>query len=230
MLYQEDYIKRKRLREQSPYLALRENVYNQRVDNQLTNKFREIHKSYNITDTEYFTDTITDSEGLERAYSHGDYHIHGSTMYIAGSHTAKDWYDDITKIPAWGDVRNSTRYQAAHKALLDNPHVHTVIGHSLGGAVALELENNYRHITSSRTYGAPVWNPTGTESNNVSRFRNWTDPISIFDRSAVKSIKRNPFSSTSLTHDYSNIANDFTSSVDKPTSSTNADGSTSMIA
>ena len=99
-------------------------------------------------DTSYITDTITDAQGLENAYSHGDYYIHGSTMYIAGSHTGKDWYDDVTKVPAWGDVRNNTRYQAAREALLDNPQVHTTIGHSLGGSVALELEKNYSHITS----------------------------------------------------------------------------------
>ena len=110
-------------------------------------------------------------------------------MYIAGSHTMKDWYDDYTKTPyAIGDLRNSTRYQAAENALLDNPQVKEVRGHSLGGAVALELQKNYPDIEASRTYGAPVFNPLGTESNNVDRYRNWTDPVSMFDRSAVKSI------------------------------------------
>ena len=111
-----------------------------------------------------------------------------------------------------------------------NPQVKEVRGHSLGGAVALELQKNYPDIEASRTYGAPVFNPLGTESNNVDRYRNWTDPVSMLDRSAVKSIKWNPLSSTSLTHDYSNIASDFTSSVDKPVSSTNADGTQSLIA
>ena len=80
-------------------------------------------------------------------------------MHIAGSHTAKDWYDDVTKRPVWGDLRESARYQAARDALMENPQVKTVIGHSLGGSVALELDTNYNHITSSRTYGAPAWNP-----------------------------------------------------------------------
>jgi pimeloyl-ACP methyl ester carboxylesterase len=39
-----------------------------------------------------------------------------------------------------GNVRNSERYQQAEAALKDNPQVDTVIGHSLGGSVALELE------------------------------------------------------------------------------------------
>ena len=50
---------------------------------------------------------ITDAEGLSKAYKHGDYYVHGKTMFIAGSHTTRDWFDDITKIPAWGDVRDS---------------------------------------------------------------------------------------------------------------------------
>ena len=46
----------------------------------------------------------------------------------------------------------------------------------------------------------------GPESENVDRYRNWFDLVSIFDRSAKKSIKWNVLDSGSLTHDYSNIA------------------------
>ena len=109
---------------------------------------------------------------MEKANQHGGHYIHGDTMYIAGSHTAKDWYDDVTKIPFWGDLRNSTRYQAARDALMQHPEVKRIVGHSLGGSVALELDKNYNHITSSRTYGAPVWDILGKESNNVDRYRN----------------------------------------------------------
>jgi hypothetical protein len=219
------YLNRKK--KKNSFNNIRPNIYNQRVDNNVTKQFREIHSQKE--NNEYITDTITDAQGLERAYQHGDYYIHGDTMYIAGSHTAKDWYDDVTKIPVWGDLRDSTRYKAARDALMENPQVKRTIGHSLGGSVALELEKNYKHITSSRTYGAPVWNPLGSESNKVERYRNWIDPVSVFDRSAVKSVKWNPFESTSLTHDYSNIANDFTSSKQVPASTENPDGSVSLI-
>ena len=84
-------------------------------------------------------------------------------MFIAGSHTAKDFYDDVTKIPVWGDLRNSSRYQAAHDALMQNPQVKIVIGHSLGSSVALELQKNYNHITSSRTYAALVLDLTARD-------------------------------------------------------------------
>ena len=37
--------------------------------------------------------------GLDRAYQQGDSYTRNTTMYVAGSHTARDWYDDVTKIP-----------------------------------------------------------------------------------------------------------------------------------
>ena len=46
----------------------------------------------------------------------------------------------------------------------------------------------------------------GSGSQNNERYRNWLDPVSIFDRGAKKSIKWNVLDSGSLTHDYSNIA------------------------
>ena len=135
----------------------------------------------------------------------------------------------MTKIPGWDDLRNATRYQAARDALIRHPEVKRIVGPSLGGSVALELDKNYRHITSSRTHGAPVWNPFGSERNKVDRYRNYLDPVSLFDRSAVKRVKWNPFESSSLTHDYSNIAKDSTSSKQVPVSSEDPDGSISLI-
>ncbi len=51
----------------------------------------------------------------------------------------------------------------------------------------------------------------GPEAENVDRYRNWFDPVSIFDRGAKKSVKWNVLDSGSLTHDYSNIAENKTS-------------------
>ena len=66
--------------------------------------------------------------------------------------------------------------------------IDTVVGHSLGGSVSLELQKNYPdRIKKSRTYGAPVMDLLGSESENVDRYRNWLDPVSIFDRGAKKS-------------------------------------------
>lgn len=159
---------------------------------------------------------ITDTEGLQRAYQQGDSYAHGDTLYIAGSHTAKDWYDDVTKVPFWGDVRNATRYQQAEKALKANPNIKRVVGHSLGGSVALELQKQYPNL-DSRTYGAPVWDPFSEDNKwkgfrgQVDRYRNIADPVSVFDGSAQNSIKWNPFDSFSLTHSFTNIGDNFKS-------------------
>jgi pimeloyl-ACP methyl ester carboxylesterase len=150
---------------------------------------------------------ITEATGLQRAYQQGDAYPFGNTLFIAGSHTAKDWYDDVTKIPFWGDVRTSTRYQQAEKALKANPNITRVVGHSLGGSVALELQRNYPNL-QSRTYGAPVLDLTGSDAK-AERYRNWLDPVSVLDRSATRSVKWNPLDSASLTHAYDNIAQKF---------------------
>jgi len=160
----------------------------------------------------------TDKQGLERAYAQGDTYIWGDTLYIAGSHTPQDWFDDLTKVPFWGDLRGAERYQAAEKALKENPNVKRVVGHSLGGSVALELQKNYKGL-ESRTYGAPVWDPFGEDRRiygKVDRFRNLADPFSFFDGSANNSIKWDPFTSWSFTHAYDNIANLFTADKSTP--------------
>ena len=183
----------------------------------------------------------TDAEGLEKAYQHGDYFHDGDTLYIAGSHTARDWYDDFTKVPAYdkipnaiinlmpsglggivdtmrsplgkaafgaGDLRNAERYQIANGYLEQHPEIKKLVGHSLGGAVAIQLEKNHpERDLKSITYNAPVWDPLGTDKPKVGNFRfsNSKDPVSIFDRSAVKTdhpdwYKYRP----AFTHDYHN--------------------------
>ncbi len=88
-------------------------------------------------------DHITDTDGLQRAYKQGDYYMHGRTMFIAGSHTARDWLDDFTKVPAWGDLKNSERYQKTLEQFNNQEQIDTVVGHTLGGSVSLELQKNY---------------------------------------------------------------------------------------
>lgn len=191
--------------------------------NNLINEFKEVHAPIK----EYVYNKISEAEGLEKAYAHGDYFIHGKTMYVAGSHTKKDWYDDVTKVPDWGDLRQSTRYQAAEKALKENPQVSHVVGHSLGGSVALQLEQDYpNQIKTSRTYGAPVLD--AWKGGNPERYRHYGDPVSILDRSAKSSIKLNPTSSMSLTHDYSEMAGKFASTEEKPADTENPEGKSSI--
>ena len=72
-----------------------------------------------------------------------------------------------------------------------------VVGHSLGGSVALELQKNFPDRKfKSNTYGAPVFSATASDN----RFRNYFDPVSILDRGAANSVNvgLNP-------HTYSNF-------------------------
>jgi len=167
--------------------------------------------------------TITDTQGLNRAYDDTNYYIHGKTLYIAGTNSWRDVWDDITTIPFYGDVRNSERYQQAEKVLKENPQIKRLIGHSLGGSVALELEKNYPdQVEFTRTYGAPVLDMTEHEMDpKVERYRNMLDGISVFDNAANVSIDWNPFNSYSLTHSYANIADNFTSTEEQPAVSDN---------
>jgi hypothetical protein len=143
-----------------------------------------------------------DEEGLIKAYNDetapGVYYDPATkTEYIKGSSTARDWYDDFTKIPFWGDTRNAERYQQAEGALdqllAQGKPVDRVVGHSLGGSVALQLQQD-RDIRRSRTFGAPVLdlNPFG---GKVERYRHPLDPVSILDRGATWS-KFKPYSHT----------------------------------
>ncbi len=63
----------------------------------------------------------------------------------------------------------------------------------------------------------------------VQRFRNLFDGISVFDNAANVSINFNPLESESLTHSYGNIADNFTSTEERPAASLNQDGSVSLI-
>ena len=40
---------------------------------------------------------INDAIGLTKAYEDGDTHIIGNTMHIDGTHTHRDYYDDVTQ-------------------------------------------------------------------------------------------------------------------------------------
>ena len=79
--------------------------------------------------------------GLNKAYNNNNkIHVDGDTLFVAGTSNLKDVYDDVTGIPIWGSIKNSTRYTQAMDALDANPNITHLVGHSLGGSVALELQ------------------------------------------------------------------------------------------
>ena len=131
-----------------------------------------------------------DEAGLANAYNDRTatgvyYDPNTRTEYVKGSVTGRDWYDDVTKVP-FGSTRDSERYQQADKAyddlLAKGKVVDRIVGHSLGGSVALDMQKNHG-IPQSRTFGAPVLdaNPFG----HSERYRHPLDPVSVLDRGAT---------------------------------------------
>ena len=108
-------------------------------------------------------------------------------------------------------MRQAERYKAGREALLNNKKIDWVGGHSLGGAVALQLQKDFpNRVKKTVTWGAPVWDPLGTQKaevgqENVDRKSNRGDLVSIFDNSAKKTNHPNPFDyKPSFWHDFHN--------------------------
>jgi hypothetical protein len=141
---------------------------------------------------------LTDKAGLEKAYGRETkLYTHGDTLYIAGTSSFQDVLDDV-KIP-FNNTFQSMRYRDALAVLKVNPGITNVVGHSLGGSVALELQKDFPDRKfKSNTYGAPVFSTTAADN----RFRNYFDPVSFLDRGAKSSVNigLNP-------HTYSNFEN-----------------------
>ena len=132
------------------------------------------------------TNRISDAEGLSRAYNApNSIYIDNNRMYIAGTHNLRDVWDDATKIPFWGDVRNSERYQQAEAALKDNPQVTEVIAHSLGSSVGQELNKQSNNKFNTRFYDSPFIDFSFSRDSKNQRFRHPGDIISMFDTGAV---------------------------------------------
>lgn len=164
---------------------------------------------------------LSDAEGLTKAYeSPGKIHIDGNKMYISGTtptplgddlistatntrNWIQDWSDDFTKVPL-GLTSLSERYQQAQQALSENPQVDTLVGHSLGGSVVLELNKNYGDKFRTTTYSAPVFDlfQNDTVNDNHLRFRTKGDIIASMDNNAI-TINKNTLNPLEL-HAYNN--------------------------
>ena len=84
--------------------------------------------------------------------------------------------------------KKSERYEQADAAYKDlqasGKPVDRIVGHSLGGSVALQMQQDHQ-IPKSRTFGAPVFDLVGTSYGEVERYRHPMDPVSVLDRSAT---------------------------------------------
>ena len=88
---------------------------------------------------------ITDEEGSKRAYETKDgLHQHYNKWFIAGTKDFPTDHIDDLKLP-FDDTLNKTKRGRDAGAYHRSHHeIDAVIGHSLGGAVALSLEKQYQ--------------------------------------------------------------------------------------
>ncbi len=158
---------------------------------------------------------LTDTEELRRAYATDDnVYVSGDTLFVSGTkhvdtlaqdallattdggkrlwddivHTGKaqDVYDDL-KIPFF-QTKHAQRYKEAQRTLDANPQIKNIVGHSLGAATVLELQKNNKHRNlNAVAYNAPIVS-SPTEDAKTTRFRQYGDPISIFDRGAKSTV------------------------------------------
>ena len=144
---------------------LRTNIYNGLITNNVTKLFEEVHGSdFKPVLTQ---NHMSDEEGLKRAYdSPNRYYHHRNKLFIAGTKDFPQYHIDDMKLP-WENTLNLTKRGRDVEAYYRNhmTEIDTVIGHSLGGSVALSLEDKYRHdkigipgvgIKQVKTFGAPV--------------------------------------------------------------------------
>ena len=82
---------------------------------------------------------------MKRAYDTKDgFYQHYNQLFIAGTKDPIDMVDDL-KLPLNDTLNKTTRGRTAYKHYRSHHEIDTVIGHSLGGAVALSLENQYKN-------------------------------------------------------------------------------------
>jgi len=124
----------------------------------------------------------TNKIGLNRAYSsNSSTYVKDDTLYIAGSKTLVDWYDNFTKLP-FGLTKYSGRYKDAEKALVQNPQIKNIVAHSLGSNVSVELTKQHpdKNLEIKALYASPFIDFGSKTQGN--RFRHKYDVISMLDR------------------------------------------------
>ena len=84
---------------------------------------------------------ISDEEGLKRAYETRDCsYQHYNELFIAGTKDFPQDHIDDLRLPFDDTLNNTKRGRDADAYYVSHHEIDTVIGHSLGGAVALSLQ------------------------------------------------------------------------------------------
>ena len=135
---------------------------------------------------------ISNTQGIKLAYDRDNkIFVKGNKMYVGGTTSTRDWQQNFTKLKT-GGIRDMDRYKEAKKVLLENPQVDTLLGHSMGGSVVLELNKEFKDKNyKTRTYDAPVVSLIApifgidkpTEQHK--RFRMTGDLVSSLDNAAI---------------------------------------------
>jgi hypothetical protein len=140
--------------------------------------------------------SISDRAGLDKAYADPrKVYMEGDSLFVAGTSSISDAIDDLA-LP-FGLTRGTQRYSDAERVLRANPRISRLVGHSLGGAVSLELQKAHPGL-KTRTYGAPVVSMTPGD-----RYKSLGDPVSMFDFGAKTSVP-----SSLNPHSYSGLGED----------------------
>ena len=111
-----------------------------------------------------------------------------------------------------GDLRLSSRWLTAETAFTNIIDIKWVVGASLGGSVAFELQKHPPEL-KSRTYRVPVLDLQGarqaTWNTNGRRYIDLGDPSSKFDTSTHTRADVMFYDRRTQTHQYQNNANQF---------------------
>ena len=131
----ESYHKRKRLLEEKYGKLITLRQYNDKVSIADTTQQKNVKQLQDISD----------EEGLKRAYDTRDgLYQHYNKLFIAGTKDFPVDHIDDLKLP-FDDTLNKTKRGRDADAYYRSHHeIDTVIGHSLGAAVSLALENNIK--------------------------------------------------------------------------------------
>ena len=157
---------------------------------------------------------LTDTQGLRLAYESPEgIYQNGSILYIAGTKSGRDVYDDL-KLPLY-KTQQTKRYKDVDKFIKDGAieidgkkhyGISDVISHSLGSAVSAQINNDYGNVFRTRSYGSPfVSNQRPEDTGTNLRIRGSKDVVSMFDGGSITIPKGslNPL----YNHSYEDIAN-----------------------
>ena len=79
----------------------------------------------NIGHLKKLTNHKENTEGLKEANKNRDTYLYlkDDTLYMGGTQNIRDVWDDVSKVPFYGDLRKSQRYQDADELLKKSPQV-----------------------------------------------------------------------------------------------------------